>query len=57
MNANRVALYCVNPRLNQDIRSMLVSNYSIFGQEISQRAILIYSRGNVQWLFRDPSDI
>jgi len=35
-NKNCLALYCVNLRLKQDIRSMFVSNYFAFRQKISQ---------------------
>jgi len=40
-NENCVALYCVDPRLEQYICSMFVSNYFVFRQKISQQAILI----------------
>jgi len=41
INKNLVAPYCVHPRLKQDADSMFVSNYLVFSQAISQRAILI----------------
>jgi len=39
-NLNRVALYYVEPRSEQNIRLKLVSNYLVFRQEILQRATL-----------------
>ena len=40
-NKNDVTPYCVNPRLKQDIRSIFISNYLVYRQEISQRATII----------------
>ena len=44
-NANPVSLYCIHPRLKQDIRSMFFLNYFGFRQVISQLAILVVTTG------------